>query len=56
MIPAAIIEAIVEAATKAITGGTPAEDIIAAIEGAQEKTSRAALKEELDAAEKRKET
>ncbi len=53
MIPE-LLAAIVEAATKAYEGGTPGETIIAAIQGAQAATSRAAIVEELDAAEKRK--
>ncbi len=55
MIPE-LLAAIIAAAEEAYAGGTPGETIVAAIQGAQAETSRAALKEELEAAEKRKAT
>ncbi len=53
MIPE-LVAAIVAAAEEAYQGGTPGDAIIAAIKGAQAETSRAAIVEELNAAEKRK--
>lgn len=45
---------LIEEVVNAVRGGTPKETILAAIRKAQEETSDAAIREELEAAERRK--